>query len=316
MSYAGYTPTVFESAISDRLVRDLPATHTDWLIVIPQWYQDDLRSTRIAPWDVKTPTDASVRHVIRVAHSIGLKVMLKPFDDPKDNSWRAWIEPPDWQAWFQSYTRFISHYADLARQEHCEALTVGVEYSSSDATHSTEWRQVIRSTRQHFHGLLTYAADWPQYRKIRFWRDLDAIGIDAYFPLSRLQDPGLQELHRGWLPWMHEITTFLHAYPGKKVIFTEIGYTSRRGAAIDPSQYLYSAPAAPALQARLYQAVFDTVYHEPWLYGVCWFWWDNPSVPDFPAGPSDVGYTPRHKPAEAVLRRNFGKARRVWKTPV
>lgn len=315
MSYAGYSPNVFAGAVSDGLIRHLATTGTNWLIVIPQWYQDNMDSTDIEPWAERTPTDKSVRHLVRLAHELGLQVMLKPFVDPKVPGWRARFEPSDWAAWFRSYTRFIDHYASLAAEEHCEGLSVGVEYSTSDAAQPARWRAVIRSVRARFRGLLTYSADWPQYRKVRFWDALDAIGIDAYFPLSRTSDPSLAALRLGWLPWMHQITSFLRAYPTKRVIFTEIGYTSRPGAAIDPSQYSGSAPADPGLQARLYQSVFDTVYHEPWLMGLCFFWWDNPSVPDYPAGPADVGFTPRGKPAETVLRRSFRGPRTVLVHP-
>ncbi|MDA8343949.1 MAG: hypothetical protein M0Z66_00555 [Thermaerobacter sp.] len=312
ISYAGYTPNVYATSTSDRLVAQLATTGANWLVVIPQWYQDDLQSTQIGPRANQSPSDASVRHLIQFAHGLGLKVMLKPFDDPENGAWRARIHPGDWPAWFRSYTKFIEHYADLAQAEHCEALTVGVEYSSSDASHTAQWREVIRKVRSRFSGLLTYAADWPQYRKIGFWQDLDAIGIDAYFPLSGQRQPSLTALRLGWIPWMRQITRYLRAYPKKRVIFTEIGYASRQGAAADPSQYAKAAPPDPGLQARLYQSVFDTVYHEPWLIGLCWFWWDNPSVPDYPAGPRDVGFTPRGKPAEAILRENFRADRKVF----
>lgn len=308
MSYAGYTPQVFSSSVSDALVRELQGTHTEWLIVIPQWYQDDLGSHVIAPWPKATPTDASVRHVIRLAHSQGMKVILKPFVDPKDSSWRAQIQPDSWPLWFKNYTRFIVHYADMARQEKVEGLTVGVEYSSSDVTHTGEWRSVIRSVRQHYPGLITYAADWPQYQKIRFWRDLDAIGIDAYFPLSGEESPSLSTLKQGWQPWIRQMRSFAVRYPDKKVLFTEIGYTSRVGSARDPSQYHSASPPDPSLQARLYQATFESFIGEKWLLGYCWFWWDNPSVPDYPAGPRDIGYTPRGKPAQKVLTDFFGRA--------
>lgn len=312
MIYAGNSPDVYSTPISDGLIRELRSTHTDWLIVTPKWYQTNLSATGIASWNLRSPTDASVRHVVRLAHHLGMKVMLMPLDGLMDGSSRTLIQPSNWGAWFQSYTAFIDHYAELGAAERSEGFTVGSGYSKSDATHTGAWRKVIRSVRRRFKGLLTYAADWSQYQKIRFWDDLDAIGIDAYFPLAAAENPGLSTLERSWRPWMREVTTFLGRHPGKRVIFSEIGYMSRVGSAIDPSQHLYSAPAAPELQARLYESVFKTVYREPWLQGLCWYWWDNPSVPDYPAGPTDTGYTPRRKPAEAVLRYYFGTPRRVF----
>jgi hypothetical protein len=38
--------------------------------------------------------------------------------------------------------------------------------------------------RKIYTGKLTYAANWDDFDKVPFWKELDYIGIDAYFPLS------------------------------------------------------------------------------------------------------------------------------------
>lgn len=310
MSYAGYAPDVYLSPESDREVRHIAATGANNLVVIPQWYQDDRTSTSIAPWSKKTPSDASVVHVIRLAHALKMGVTLKPFDDAKDNTWRALYQPRDWAAWFRSYTAFIVHYARIAQREHVDMFSVGCEYTSSDATHGAEWRKVIAAVRKVYHGPLTYAADWPAYSRVAFWNAVDYVGIDAYFPLSRKTRPTLGELEAAWRGWERQIADWRKSAGIRKgVIFTEIGYTSRVGTARDPAAYAYRAPVDLRTQQLAYEATFRTVYQAPWLAGILWFWWDNPSVPDYPGGPADVGYTPHGKPAEAVLRNWFAKPR-------
>ena len=59
--------------------------------------------------------------MIRLAHDLGLKVMLKPHVDLVRkwwNKWRigtTWGDDPDARdAWFASYEAFVNHYADIA----------------------------------------------------------------------------------------------------------------------------------------------------------------------------------------------------------
>jgi hypothetical protein len=298
MTYVGYSADVFCSPASDRLLALLPALHVNTLALGPVWYQPRADAVAIAPWPGVSPSDACVRHAIAAARGLGLRVVLKPFLDVRDGTWRARIAPRDWPAWFRAYTAFIDHYAVLAQQAGVWALVVGTELSSSDVTHADAWRQVIASVRRRFAGPLTYAADWPQYRSVPFWDDLDWVGVDAYFPLSTSPAPTRDELVLAWQPWLRQISAWS---PPKPVLFTEIGYRSEQGAAADPAVFHRQAPVDLRLQADAVAAAFQALTPQSWLLGTLWFWWDNPSTADAGGGPQDNGYTPRGKPAEAVL---------------
>lgn len=316
VNYVGYSADVFSSGISDRLLGQLAGTGTTWVAISPVWFQENARATAIERWEGRTPTDASLRHAIRKAHDLGMKVMLRPLVDSKDGAWRATFFPEDWGRWFDSYRRFITHYARLARQEKVEAFVVGGEFNSSDVFRDGDWRAVIDAVRREFGGPLTYAADWRQYRNIRFWDKLDYIGIDAYFPLTDKPDPTLADLEAGWRRHSADIDGWRSRnFKGKKVVFTEIGYLSRRGAAQDPLRYDPTAPIDLGAQRDAYEATYRTVYQEPWLAGLFWFWWDNPTVADWPGGRKNGGYTPRGKPAEDVLRSWNRRLRPVRGTP-
>jgi hypothetical protein len=47
-----------------------------------------------------------------------------------------------------------------------------------------EWRRVIAAVRGVTSARLTYAANFDAYQRVAFWDALDAIGIQAYFPLT------------------------------------------------------------------------------------------------------------------------------------
>ncbi len=105
-----------------------------------------------------------------------------------------------------------------------------------------EWRQVIEVARRHFGGALTYAANFDQFHEVGFWDALDWMGINAYFPLRDewVEEASKRELRekleKGW----EEVFASIDAtqrdagVAGQPVIFTELGYTRRRGATLRP----------------------------------------------------------------------------------
>ena len=304
MTYAGYSARVFCLAASDQRLAELPALHVNTLALVPVWYQDTAASTAIVPWPGVSPADACVLHAMATARRLGLQVILKPFVDVRDGTWRALIAPRDWTAWFRSYRAFIAHYARLAATGGASALVIGTEMSSSDVSQPAAWRSVIATARAQFPGPLTYAADWPQYRAIAFWNELDWIGIDAYFPLAPGAHPNSAALLGAWQPWVSQITRW---GPTRPVLLTEIGYRSEAGATADPAVFNRGAPPDPQLQADAFGAAFAALTAQQWLMGTLWFWWDNPSTADRGGGLGDRGYTPRGKPALAVLARWYGR---------
>ena len=108
-------------------------------------YQETPWSTTIDATSPSTPTDAELIHVINLAHKLGLKVMLKPHLDLRNEIendwWRGEIGPDftseaQWAAWFASYRDFIEHYAQLAQTYGADQFCVGTELLGT--THRAE----------------------------------------------------------------------------------------------------------------------------------------------------------------------------------
>jgi hypothetical protein len=161
---------------------------------------DTLNSTSIYADPARTPTDDEIRRTIALFKAKGLQVLLKPHVDIQTGEWRGYIAPSDVTAWFAGYTAFITHYADIAEASGASILCVGTELASLDGVPSyrANWSSVIAAVRMRYHGTLTYAANWDGYTPVTFWDLLDLAGIDAYFPLSTLQDPPVDSLVAGW----------------------------------------------------------------------------------------------------------------------
>lgn len=261
-------------------------------------------------------TDEGLIVTTREAHKNGVKVLLKPhlwITQPIENGWRGEINfetEKDWQKWENSYKKFILHFAEIAEEEKIDILCIGTEFTNPAKVRPQFWRNLIKRIREIYSGELTYAANWyNEYEKVEFWDDLDFIGIQAYFPLSDKQNPSVQELNNGWQPHKKSIQQVAEKF-GKKVLFTEIGYKSLKGATIEPwiwPEQLDNLTASDldfSEQENAYEALFQTFGQEDWFGGFyIWKWY--PSHKSISS--SNVGFTPQNKPAENLLKKWYTK---------
>jgi hypothetical protein len=86
-------------------------------------------------------------------------------------------------------------------------------------------------------------------------------------------------------------------------VFPEFGYEPQSGAARRPGHSRARAAADPQLQLRCYRALYRAWHDHPQLAGLyAWNWFGE-------GGPNDRSYTPRGKPAEALLRHWYTASR-------
>jgi glycosyl hydrolase family 113 len=295
--FARTEPGYIESSLGE--IRDLGADAVS--IVIP-WVTPDVRSLEIAPRADMTPGDGALREAIREAHRLGMSVFLLPLlyvDVTAPGEWRGTLSPPDWNAWFASYSRRLLPLAALAEEERVELLSVGSELCSSE-TRRDAWLDLIARTRKVYGGSLTYSANWDHLEPVSFLDALDFAGTNAYFKLTDDPDADEPDLKAAWDQVIPTIESW-RSRSGKPLILTEVGYPSRRGSGIDPWDYGSQAPVDLAAQWRCYRAFVHAWTGNPSLSGVYFYlWWGG-------GGATDRGYTPRGKPAEQVLRAWFRK---------
>lgn len=137
---------------------------------------------------------------------------------------------------------------------------------------------------------------------MKFWDQLDLIGMNSYYKLGENKDVTVPEIESRW----REIQGNLHKFQqdggrNKPILLLEVGWCSLENAASEPWDYTQQdLPADNDLQKRLYEAFFNVWYGDPHLGGfMIWEW---------PPGPGDEkGYTPKGKPAEQVLREWLAK---------
>lgn len=303
----------------------------DWVALCVFEYQRSIHDTLIgpnetginpidgSPWS-QTSNEEDIAAAVLEAHTRGIKVMLKPHVDCYSNEFRGGIRPDEQGKWFTSYSAMIRRYAMLASQHHVEMLCIGTELVvATTLPYADRWRELIDSVRIVFSGELIYASNWngapafgidrPEYEHIGFWNKLDYVGVDAYYPITLLPDDPLPSysLAQRRISAYASVLAAFSSQIGKRIVITETGVQSVRGALAAPWDYLpgRAAGAIPdeSAQELYYRVVIDRIGKQHWCAGI--FWWNWETLPT-PYGATD--YTPRGKPAAVTLREWYGSS--------
>ncbi len=216
---------------------------------------------------------------IREAHARGQSILVIPHIAYWGSPWR-WrgdIEFEDAEClarFFATYTQFLVDVVACARG--ADAFSIGNELEKL-VEHDAEWRALILAVRKATDAKLTYAANWSGYDAVPFWDALDAIGVDAYFPLCSSDDPTEEQLRAGWAENLAGLER-VSKRTGKPVVFTELGYNCSLDAARTPWTFREEHGAdrarAEALQARCLRVALDEMRsRSDWLRGAfIWKW--------------------------------------------
>lgn len=296
----------------------LNQNNIEWVTIIAWANQDDFDGPVVGHHNGDSAyiakSDSSWRARIESIRAAGFKVFVKPHvwvTNPSDGKWRSDIFPANeenWKLWQNSYSDYILRYARIAEQAGAEMFCVGTELTRLTAERPHFWRNLIKEVRAVYSGQLTYAANWhKEFEQIAFWDELDFIGIQAYFPLTRNEYPTVQQLSQGWNEHLPAIEA-VHKDFNRKVLFTELGYKSTATSAINPWEWIEDTspdqdPYSPETQANCYQAFFNTVWSKEWFAGV--HLWVLRS--DFVKGNTKMNsnFTPQGKPAELIIAEGF-----------
>jgi hypothetical protein len=310
LNYTAWAREQLSTPESDHSLKKLAATGANWVAIVVFGYQQTYTSNTVTRDPSRTPADEELVHAIATAHDLGLKVMLKPHVDLRDDRdhWRgnigeAFTSEAQWRAWFESYSAFINHYAKLAQTHSVDQFCVGTELVGT-SHREADWRKVVAGVRERFAGPITYAGNHgTEDVGIAWWDAVDFIGIDAYYVLTDKTDPTLDELKAAWVDMGYvETMAGLAEKYDRPVLITEIGYRSADGTIKTPWDW-DDLPLDLQEQADAYQAAMDVMWGQPWLAGIYWWNWEvNPQK----GGLEDKGYSPHGKPAEDVLRVYYG----------
>jgi sugar phosphate isomerase/epimerase len=229
------------------------------VVMHPRWYTETRWLTR----------------PIAEAHRLGLKIMIKPhlayWGSPF--SWRGEIQfetDEQWQRFFETYEAWITQVARICAD--ADAFVVGTELDRT-IHHTGEWRRIIQSVRKLTPAPLTYSANWTDYQRVRFWGELDAIGVQAYFPLAKHTNlPEPKELDEAWKRVLDQLAAYAKKHD-RKVLLAELGYNRSSRAAMEPWSSRSGGEHAEETQRRCLTAALQAVSESDVVAGAfLWKW--------------------------------------------
>lgn len=301
-NYPVWSREGYGSEAAAKSLRALAATGAGWVALTPTLYVKSREDSNPIATD-QTPSDESLRAAIRAARAAGLQVVLKPHVDRLDGGDRAWLAPRQPARWFAAYRLRILRYAALAKEENCGLFVVGTELAwLTLPQHWAAWRALIADVRAVYPGPLTFAANWHSAAHVGFWRELDYVGIDGYYPVVN-SSPRLMRAELD--VWALEAEAVAHA-AGRPLLFTEVGISSQRGAQLRPWDYGDFGPVDDAVQADYIEAFLGAFGRRSNFAGLLAWDWE-----DVPAPPGDKSMNIRGKPAFDVISSAFRAARRT-----
>jgi len=280
---------------------ELQALGVEWITIHPYARIENDGTVGFKPVDPAAPPKHIARP-IREAHALGLKMMIKPHLAYWGRKW-DWrgaidLQGEDLVRFQRSYARWIEAMAVASKG--ADLFVVGTELDRLTG-HEVWWRDIIKRVRSSYSGPLTFASNWDSYERIAFWDALDAVGIQAYFPLVPNAEAPVDDdaLRAGWKRVMTKLSAYSKAAQ-RPIVFTELGYNVSSKAALEPWDYERGGPDAEGLQTRCMEAALDAIAAEPAVRGAfVWKWFSGPThAEDFLAS------TPAMR---AVLSRAWGE---------
>ncbi|MCK6446382.1 MAG: hypothetical protein L6Q99_08330 [Planctomycetes bacterium] len=228
------------------------------------------------------PSDEPPPHLvrpIREAHARGLSILVIPHLAYWGSRFRSrnqieFERAEDRARFWRTYRAWITALGAVVRD--ADAYSIGNE-TDRLLGDEAEWRGLIADLRTKTSAKLVYAANWSDFERVPFWDALDALGVQAYFPLSAAAEPSDAELDAAWAEIAGRLRA-LHERTGKPVVFTELGYPCSLAAAREPWSYQEARGAARdeagRLQRRCLAAALRVLDRErEWLRGAfLWKW--------------------------------------------
>jgi hypothetical protein len=284
------------------------AIGSNTLAIIPYSFTGELHKPVKYPFvnSAGAENDASVLRSAFIARELGMHVMLKP----QIWSWNGWpgdvvmSSEDDWQKFFDHYERWIMHYALMAEMYQLDMLCVGVEFQQATLSHPDEWVRIFNKVRGVYQGYMTYAANWgDEFEKVPFWDELDFISVNCYYPLSKKENPGDEELKASFEAILDKLEKVDQAYQ-KPLLITEIGFKSIDMPWLNPHADADHQGMNEEAQRRCYAAMFAALEDESWVKGI--YLWQWPSYLEYTQS-NPKGFTPAGKLAEKEVIKYFGR---------
>lgn len=325
----------------DTTIASMETTGANWVIYGNFWSYHSLDPPIIAPFPdrfgFRDATAEEIEIMAEKVHQQGMKfaLIMELNWDVLAGSWESWekaqrvtresqqfLEDKSmnteentayWDSWFESYTAFALDQAAVAQAADVDMLVIGQQLNGAVVAGNIDrWKTLIAKVREVYDGPISYAAYTNQYltQADSFpYEDADYIIIYYYNGISELEQPGLEELRESFEYFNDTQFEPLSRRYGKPVIFLTPFQSRDFGARQE-----WFEPSAPApevgqdllIQAKMYEAFFQSIQDEDWVAGVwTWgYWWRDDFIDSQPGDSSyEKSSTIRNKPAMWIFQK-------------
>ncbi len=238
------------------------------------------------------PTLEVLRSSIQEAKRLDMEVTLNPFleiDNPINiaHEWRGRLDfrGPSLDRFFRGYRNYILGVAQLL--EHCGGgrLYIGSELKalSLNPAAGKHWKSLINDVRVCCPQLvLSYAANYDNFEAVPFWRYLDEVGVDAYFPLADkptavpLQEPSRHDIIEAWHQHLHRLEKFSLDVQ-RPIVVSEWGVVPFNLTTTNPADSQPTMTSDVGEQLNAYVGTIEAITSpRPWLRGIFFWHWTMP----------------------------------------
>lgn len=303
--------------ISQKHIDPIKKVSANYICLMPFAFLKDIKNPNLQynskrQWIGETKKGVTqYANLIRNNH---LKLMIKPQIWVWRGAFTGTIRmqtEADWNILETAYTSYILDFAKLAETLHAEIFCIGTELEYFVADRPEYWKQLIKEVKKVYKGKLTYAANWNEYKKTSFWKELDFIGVDAYFPTSEKKNPTINDVKSGLNTYKKALMQ-ISINKNKPILFTEFGFRSVDYAARKPwdSKRIEDHINLKA-QSNSLEAVFNSFWPEKWFAGgFLWKWFVHH---ERAGGINNNRFTPQNKPAEKIIKQYYNQYRSLNK---
>jgi hypothetical protein len=283
--------------------------HANWVSLMPFAFMTTLDTPIISynqqrQW--KGETIAGIKETTLLFKNQHINVMIKPQIWIGRGAFTGHIKmknDADWVSFGEAYKKYILAYAEAAQQVNAAMFCIGTELNSFVLQMPKYWDTLINDVKKVYKGKITYAENWDTYTKVPFWKQLDFIGVDAYFPITVENDFMVQTAIEGWEKHKQQLQ-FLAKESNKNILFTEYGYRSVDYNLKEPWASNKDAKQNNANQTNALEALYSAIWDEPWMAGgFLWKWYDENDK----HYTHETDYTPQGKPALEIVKKWYSK---------
>jgi hypothetical protein len=221
----------------------MESARADTLVPI---YEND--PARVPAW-VRTVRDEQLVTLLALARESALDVevrleywLTQDYIASHPDADRMKIAPASISAWFDNYSTWAGHYAQLAEDGGARYFCPMVEASSMEQ-HTAEVRQLLATVREVFSGEILVAEAtnaflfgwYPGWHMGQFWdADQTIIGMNMWgVPLETQSDQRFSRMvEAGVAFWLPAVSQYRTVYPGHRIVFSEAGFYNYDGGAL------------------------------------------------------------------------------------